>query len=26
VIFGPLLVSIFMALIKIYKAEYGNAK
>lgn len=24
VIFGPLLVSVFMALIKIYKAEYGN--
>ena len=25
VIFGPLLVSLFMALIKIYTAEYGNA-
>jgi len=26
VIFGPLLVSIFMGLVKIYKAEYGNSK
>lgn len=26
VIFGPLLVSIFMALVKIYKAEYGNSE
>ncbi|MDB9783107.1 AI-2E family transporter [Winogradskyella sp.] len=25
VIFGPLLVSVFMALVKIYKTEYGNS-